>query len=183
MKTHTNTAATPHRTHLVTRTLLAALAVGTTVWALFPTPPAGTQNASAEGQTVTVAGEAPGYAIEDFNYPGADRILREQGITLKRGDGHITLTDCTTGTGLIQIMARRQTNPICFRTTGTTGWLTLEIPAVYIVKGNDYTTQVDMTVGGQEKTFDIEKNTWTAVGESADDQGREYMLMEIKTTR
>ncbi|WP_439947319.1 hypothetical protein [Streptomyces sp. BBFR109] len=41
----------------------------------------------------------------------------------------------------------------------------------------DCTTQVGMTVGDQEKPFDTEKNTWTAAGESADEQGGEYMLM------
>ncbi|MDI3424356.1 hypothetical protein [Streptomyces luteolus] len=40
------------------------------------------------------AAEMP-VAIEDFNYPGANKLLAERGITLKRGDGHITLTSLT----------------------------------------------------------------------------------------
>ncbi|MGO4463813.1 hypothetical protein AB4039_42145, partial [Streptomyces sp. M-16] len=48
-------------------------------------------DASAMG---SVADEGPGYAIEDFGYPNADKILAERGITLKRGDGHIVLADC-----------------------------------------------------------------------------------------
>ncbi len=40
-----------------------------------------------------------------------------------------------------------------------------------------------MTTGTEEKSFDIDKNTWTAVGESADEQGREFMLVEIRTTK
>ena len=40
-----------------------------------------------------------------------------------------------------------------------------------------------MTVGTEEKTWDVNKNAWTAVGESADEQGRELMLMEIRTSK
>ncbi|MGW2952746.1 hypothetical protein [Streptomyces eurythermus] len=183
MKAHGVAAAKPHHKKFVMRTLLVAMAVGAVAWGLFPSPPAGAQAGSKGSQAMAVADEAPGYAVEDFSYPGGARILQEQGIVLKRGDGHITLADCASGTGLLRIMARRQADPICFRTVGNSGWLTLEIPAVYVVRGNDYTTQVDMTVGDEEKTFDIEKNTWTAVGETADEQGRAFMLMEIRTSK
>ncbi|MBC2868008.1 hypothetical protein H1R13_24540 [Streptomyces mexicanus] len=120
--------------------------------------------------------------MEDFNYPQADKILAEKNIVLKRGDGHITLADCVSGTGQLEVWARSK-DKICFQVTGNSGWLTLEIPSVYGIKGNDYATQVDMTTGTEEKSFDIDKNTWTAVGESADEQGREFMLVEIRTTK
>ncbi|MBW5486158.1 hypothetical protein GPJ59_30925 [Streptomyces bambusae] len=129
-----------------------------------------------------VADEGPGYAIEDFGYPNADKILAERGITLKRGDGHITLADCAGATDLLEVWSRAN-DKICFRVTGTTGYLTLEIPAVFAVRGNSYTTQVDMTTGTEAKTFDVNKNAWTPVGESADEQGRDFMLMEIRTSR
>nr|WSY53142.1 hypothetical protein OG999_25455 [Streptomyces sp. NBC_00886] len=135
------------------------------------------------GTTATIADSAPGYAVEDFAYPQADKILAEQNILLKRGDGHITLADCVSGTGQIEVMARQNAETICFRVVGNSGWLTLEIPSVYAVKGNDYTTQVDMTVGTEEQSYDIAKNTWNAVGESADEQGREFMLVEIRSTK
>ncbi|MFI0807002.1 hypothetical protein [Streptomyces echinatus] len=180
MKAHVETAAKPHRKKFIARTLLSAAAAGAVVWGVLA---AGAPGGGDGGRAVSVVDEAPGYAVEDFAYPGADRILQERGIVLKRGDGHITLADCASGTGLLQVMARRQEDPICFRTVGTSGWLTMEIPAVYVVKGNDYTTQVDMTVGAEEKSFDIEKNTWTAVGESADEQGREHLLVEIRTNK
>ncbi|MBW5481002.1 hypothetical protein GPJ59_03620 [Streptomyces bambusae] len=130
----------------------------------------------------TVAEEGPGYAIEDFGYPNADKILAEKGITLKRGDGHITLADCDSTTGLLEVWSRAN-DRICFKVTGTSGWLTLEIPSVFAVKGNDYSTKVDMKTGTEAKTFDVNKNTWTPVGESADEQGREFMLMEIRTAK
>ncbi|MFJ7272001.1 hypothetical protein ACIQV3_36095 [Streptomyces sp. NPDC099050] len=129
-----------------------------------------------------IADEGPGYAVEDFGYPDADKILTEQGITLKRGDGHILLADCASGTDLLQVMSRERGEVVCFRVTGTSGYLALEIPAVHAVKGNNYETQIDMTAGADSKTFDIAKNKWTGVGESADAEGRDFMLMEIRTT-
>ncbi|MFC8914940.1 hypothetical protein ACGF5F_31905 [Streptomyces sp. NPDC047821] len=128
-----------------------------------------------------VADAAPGYAVEDYNYPQADKILAERNIVLKRGDGHIVLADCASETGLMEVWARSK-DKICFKVTGRSGWLTLEIPSVYGIKGSaGQTAQVDMTVGTEEKSFDVQKNTWTAVGESADEQGREHMLVEIRT--
>jgi hypothetical protein len=178
MKVRTTIAVKPQRKRLVARAS-GALVAGGLAWAALAS---GVQTGSG-GPAVAVADEAPGYAVEDFAYPQADKILEEQGIVLKRGDGHITLADCADGPGLLQVMARRESETICFKTVGTSGWLTLEIPAVYVMRGNDYATQVDMTVGDEEKSFDIEKNTWTSVGESADEQGREHLLVEIRTTK
>ncbi|WP_236569972.1 hypothetical protein [Streptomyces mexicanus] len=162
-------------------TVLAAAVAGALTWLAVPAGSSGAQSADNRA-TAPVAGEAPGYAVEDFNYPQADKILAEKNIVLKRGDGHITLADCVSGTGQLEVWARSK-DKICFQVTGNSGWLTLEIPSVYGIKGNDYATQVDMTTGTEEKSFDIDKNTWTAVGESADEQGREFMLVEIRTTK
>ncbi|MFB7449252.1 hypothetical protein [Streptomyces sp. NPDC056194] len=161
----------------------AALGVGALAWLAVgggnsPAPARASASASA---MVAVADEGPGYAIEDFGYPNADRILADRGIKLKRGDGHITLAACGSATDLLEVWSRAN-DKICFRVTGTTGWLTLEIPAVFAVKGNSYTTQVDMTAGTEEKTFDVNKNAWTPVGESADELGRDFMLLEIRTS-
>ncbi|WP_030816637.1 hypothetical protein [Streptomyces sp. NRRL F-2799] len=165
------------------RRVVGLAAVAAAGWLAVAQGMAGGSAGASAADAAPVAGEAPGYAIEDFAYPQADKILAEQGIVLKRGDGHITLADCASGTGLLQIMARERSGPVCFKTVGNSGWLTLEIPSVYVMKGNDYATQVDMTVGSEEKSFDITKNTWTPVGESADEQGREFMLVEIRTSK
>ncbi|WP_432133250.1 hypothetical protein [Streptomyces sp. bgisy154] len=169
------------RKRLIGRTLGAAAAAGALAWLVVTGSAQNAQQNNGGSAVKTVAGEAPGYAVEDFNYPGADQILAEKGITLKRGDGHITLADCVTGTGQLEVWARSK-DKVCFDVTGTSGWLTLEIPSVYGVRGNDYATQVDMTTGTEEKSFDVAKNSWTPVGESADEQGREFMLVEIRTS-
>ena len=178
MKAPSTITSRPKR--LMGRVLGAAAAAGALAWlAITGGVPAGTHTTAV----TPVVDEAPGYAVENFNYPQADKILAERNIVLKRGDGHITLAaTCVTGTGQLEVWARSK-DKICFDVKGSSGWLTLEIPSVYGIKGNDYATQVDMTTGTEEKSFDVAKNTWTAVGESADEQGREFMLVEIRTTK
>ncbi|MET9470284.1 hypothetical protein ABZY44_36920 [Streptomyces sp. NPDC006544] len=161
------------------RTVAAATAAGALAWlALTGAGGAVRDTTAMKG----IAEEGPGYAIEDFGYPNADKILAEQNITLKRGDGHILLANCASATDLLEVWSRAK-EKICFKVTGTTGYVTLEIPSVFAVKGNDYSAQVDMKVGEEDKTWDVNKNSWTAVGESADEQGREFMLMEIRTSK
>ncbi|GGR74373.1 hypothetical protein GCM10010269_11770 [Streptomyces humidus] len=181
MKKYSTVFVDPRRRRLARRALGAA-AVGALAWITVTTGVLGGASRQT-GSTELVVDGAPGYAVEHFDYPQADKILAEKKILLKRGDGHITLADCAGGTGLLEIMARNKTDRICFKVVGDSGWLTLEIPAVYAIKGNDYTTAVDMTVGAEEKSFDVAKNTWTAVGESADPEGREHMLVEIRSSK
>ncbi|MCH0567294.1 MULTISPECIES: hypothetical protein [unclassified Streptomyces] len=175
-------AITSRSKRLAGRVLGTAAAAGALAW-LVAAGGVQTEPSQGGGTSVeAVAGEAPGYAVEDFDYPQADKILAEKNIVLKRGDGHITLADCASGTGQLEVWARSK-DKICFQVTGDSGWLTLEIPSVYGVRGNDYATRVDMTAGTEEKSFDVAKNSWTPVGESADEQGREFMLVEIRTSK
>lgn len=141
-----------------------------------------------------MADEAPGYAVEDFNYPQADKI-RAEDIVLKRGDGHIMLAGCAGGTGQLKVPARVigispvRASKRCFQAVGDSGWLTMEIPQVIAIRGNDYVTEVDMTVGTEKKLFDIEKCTigechWTPVEEPTDGlQRRPHTLVKISTAR
>jgi len=159
----------------IRRIVGAAMAAGAVAWLAVGV-------SGTESGVASVADAAPGYAVEKYDYPGADKILAEKNIVLKRGDGHITLAACAAGTGQLEVWAHDK-DKICFDVKGASGWLSLELPAVYGVRGNDYTTQVDMTVGTEEKSFDVAKNAWTAVGESADEQGREHMLVEIRSAK
>ncbi|MEU4872413.1 hypothetical protein [Streptomyces sp. NPDC021608] len=181
MRKYSETPATPQRRRLARRALGVA-GVGALAWITVTAGLPGRSSQEANPTELVVDG-APGYAVETFDYPGADKILAEKKIVLKRGDGHITLADCASGTGLLEIMARNRADRICFKVVGNSGWLTMEIPAVYAIKGNDYTTAVDMTVGAEEKSFDVAKNTWTAVGETADPEGREHLLVEIRSSK
>ncbi|MFB7648069.1 hypothetical protein ACFC0S_14910 [Streptomyces sp. NPDC056084] len=178
MKSLSTPTTKPPRKRYLARTAVAAVAAGALTWLSLSGGASG-----ATGPAAPVADKGPGSTVETYNYPGAAKILAEKKITLKRGDGHITLVDCASGSGFIALLARKQDDPICFKTTGSSGWLTLEIPAVHAILGNDYTTAVDMTLGSETKSFDINKNDWTGVGESGDPQHREYALVEIRTTK
>ncbi|MFI1105953.1 hypothetical protein [Streptomyces melanogenes] len=160
----------------IIRTLAAALCSGALAALAFTGHTTHSSTAMA-----AVADEGPGYAVEDFSYPNADKILAEQHITLKRGNGHILLADCVSGTDQLEVWSRI-TNRICFRVTGSSGYLALEIPSVFAVMGNTYSAEVEMTTGTEERTFTVEKNVWTPVGESKDPQ-HDFTLMEIRTTK
>ncbi|WP_405697917.1 hypothetical protein OHA99_24890 [Streptomyces coelicoflavus] len=129
-----------------------------------------------------VVDESPGYVVEDFDYPQADKIYEEQGIRLKRGDGHITLATCTSGTGQLEVYSRSNAK-LCFRVTGESGWLTLEVASVYGVQTPAYDTEFEMTVDAETTSVDVPANSWQGVGASADPEGRPHMLVEIRTTK
>ncbi|GAA2986773.1 hypothetical protein [Streptomyces flavovirens] len=82
------------------------------------------------------AGDMP-VAVEDFNYPQADKVLAERGITLKRGDGHIILTsitdlvECRADPANIWVEAHTGTRKFCFHTNAKTGYLTMELPDTF----------------------------------------------------
>ncbi|MFI5868102.1 hypothetical protein [Streptomyces sp. NPDC051546] len=141
---------------------------------------AGGDGAAAQAMQ-PVADEGPGFAIEDFGYPNADKILAEKKIVLKRGDGHIVLAECG-APGLFEIWSR-DVERVCFKVSGSKGYLALEIPSVYSVKSSGYSARIDMTTGAEERSFDIPKDIWTPVGESADPQTRNFALMEIRTNK
>ncbi|MFF1909932.1 trypsin-like serine protease [Kitasatospora sp. NPDC058218] len=131
-------------------------------------------------QASAVEGPAVSAAVEDFAYPGAAKILADRNITLKSGDGHIVLADCASGSGLVHVLSRAA-NPteVCFRITGPTGYLAVEIPKVFNIRGNDRSVNATLNTAGNVTSFDIPKNVWTPVGESVGDA---TALLELTAT-
>ncbi|WP_181442571.1 FG-GAP-like repeat-containing protein [Streptomyces tateyamensis] len=129
----------------------------------------------------TAAEPVPPTAVEDFSYPGAAQILAGQNITLKSGDGHIVLADCASGSGLVQLYSRAA-NPseVCFKITGPTGYLALEIPQVYNIKGDDHAIKATLNTAGTVSSVDINKNAWTPVGEGS--ATSDATLLELNAT-
>ncbi|MCY0936901.1 hypothetical protein OTB74_22470 [Streptomyces sp. H34-S4] len=157
-----------------TRILGTATAAGVLAWAVM----AGSQASNATAEPVADTG--PGYAVEDYNYPNADKILAEQGILLKRGDGHIVLADCRSEENLLKFLARDRAD-VCFKVTGDKGFLTLELKSVHGVRTDDSgSTHLAMTAENDRVEYDIPAKTWEGVGESVD--GREHVLVEIRVT-
>lgn len=134
-------------------------------------------------EAATSPDELP-FAVEDFNYPGADEILDEWGVELMRGDGHVVLVECTSGTNLLRISARGLPRglEVCFRTTGNEGFLTLEVPRVFGVITNDSSnTHLELISDEGSAEYDIPADQARAIGESAGNG--DSTLLEIRVTR
>lgn len=137
---------------------------------------------AAPTEATAAADDLPPFAVEDFDYPGADRILEERGFLLKRGDGHIVLADCGSQGDLMEFSVRTL-GRVCFRVTGDEGYLSLELPSVYGVRtGDSTTTHLTLTADNEEQTYEIPANTPEAIGEIDDPEGRPHTLIEIRTT-
>lgn len=122
------------------------------------------------------------FPAEDFTYPQADAIEKNLGIVLKRGDGHIVLADCTSSGSLMEVYSRTK-EKVCFRVTGNTGYLSLEIPAVYGVKADAaHKAEMTLTADGSKQNITLDKAQWKAAGETSDPERRAHVLMEISTS-
>ncbi|SPE49659.1 hypothetical protein SNS2_1350 [Streptomyces netropsis] len=151
----------------------------------------------AAGSTLGPAVAAPGpaddaalpVAVETFNYPNAAKILKEQGIALRKGDGHILLADCKVSKDIVVSTGMRhpgqtESGKYCFRVTGTgkVGYLSLEIPKVFNVRAGDYSVRASVTADGKTETVTVPKNEYTPVGVGIDDQNTPTMLVELRVT-
>lgn len=94
----------------------------------------------------SLAEDVPSSIVEDFSYPGASQVEADLGIKLIKGDGHIVLADCGANPSnppadLILVQSNDFSLPdrrnFCFSTKGASGYLTMEIPKVYFVRGDD----------------------------------------------
>lgn len=165
---------------LVPRALIGAAAASAVAAAAFLTL---TVPADAT-QTGIAADELPPHAVEDFNYPGADRVLAEQGFEVKRGDGHIVVADCATD-DVLRISTYGDGYK-CFRTTGDSGWLTVAIARANGVRTNSATsTHLELTSeAGAEQVYDLGANDWEAIGSSdSESGGADFTLLEIRVTQ
>lgn len=126
------------------------------------------------------ANETMPAAVEDFLHPGAARILQEQKITLKQGDGHIMLTDCKSAHD-IMVKSRTGQKDYCFSVNAKQGYLAMEIPAAYGIWTEDYPVQAKITSGGVESVVNAPKNDYKPFGE-AGDAGQRSVLIELRVT-
>ncbi|WP_206796865.1 hypothetical protein [Amycolatopsis sp. MtRt-6] len=151
--------------------LLGLAALATTVIAA----PAGATGA-------TTADDTPPPIVETYDYPGADRILAERNITLLKGDGHVLLVDCASGGDLIIVQSYKiKGGDACFRVTGTPGFVTMQIPETYFIKGDSHTAKATLTAKSTTETVTIQPGQWTPVGESMPNHDP-AALLEIRVT-
>lgn len=127
------------------------------------------------------AGESPlSSAVETFNYPNAAKILKEKGIALRKGDGHILLADCNVSKDIQVFSTHTDEGRYCFRVTGSgkSGYLSLEIPDSFIVMVGDYAVRASVTSEGVTSTVEVPKNKQRSVGEG--EGGSPAVLVELR---
>jgi hypothetical protein len=123
--------------------------------------------ATGNASPAAPAADVPPPIIEDFAYPGAAEILRDRGILLRTGDGHILLVDCPSNIDYLIVLQSRENGRVCFDSTGYHGSLTMEIPSVYLAKGSQfpYAKLTTTTAAGVRNAMWLDPNGWTSVGE------------------
>lgn len=147
---------------------------------------AGISAASADDPPRSPEPLNPPSAVEDLGYPGADKILAEKGIKLKKGDGRILLADCDPAAQQIRVLtvgdpAAGRADTYCFRAIGSTGRLTLELPRVFGLETADHPIAADITADGRTTSVAVAKNDWASVGEGTTG-GPRSTLVELRVT-
>ncbi|MFJ4185033.1 trypsin-like serine protease [Kitasatospora sp. NPDC089509] len=125
--------------------------------------------------------------METFGYPGSAQILAARGITLTRGDGGITLTDCGKA-GSFQIKVRAITTPpnpndeVCFAAPGASGYLALSIPNAYRVSTYGRSVRASLSTDHKPtETVDVAAGGDKGIGETLDPNSRAVVL-ELRVT-
>ncbi|MFD7732915.1 FG-GAP-like repeat-containing protein [Kitasatospora phosalacinea] len=123
--------------------------------------------------------EAP-LAVEGFAYPDAAKILTDQGVTLKTGDGNVTLVDCASATGLLRVRSTPQ-RETCFKATGATGYVSMEVAGAYAIMIDNRTVKATLSTDGTSTSVDLtHKNGWNEVG-TGNNQS-EAVLLDLAAT-
>ncbi len=151
---------------------------------------------AAQGSETATSDQQPSL-VEDFAYPGAAKILADDNVLLISGDGHIVYAPCPTGqdtVGVIQVktmepVGQPPNNRVCFRVLGTSGELTLKIPAVYAIRGDGLSAgqghklKASLTTdAGVHSSVDIPGDGTAQVGIGADPTGNPTTLLELVAT-
>jgi hypothetical protein len=180
---------------LATATAAAVLGVSLGVGGAFAADPG-----EREAQDVVGAQEVLGTsAVEDYGYPNAEQIMAEQNVKLISGDGHILLTDCATPTqgdvGLLKVWTTDDqigadgVGRICFQVRAPYGFLNLEVPGVYEIRGDGLSTGAGHEVtadlrddDGKQFKVDVDPDGSTQVGMGADPDAPPTMLLRLTVT-
>ena len=135
--------------------------------------------AAASAPETAAAAEDATSIVETYEYPGAAAIFAERGILLKRGDGHLVLTDCVTGGDFVEVRSRNR-DPFCFRAIGDKGWVTLELNDAFLVfSDSEHTTVANYTVNGVSDTATVAPGGAEGIGEGTN-PGQSAVLLELR---
>ena len=134
--------------------------------------------AGAAGAGAAAAADEPPSLVEDYSYPGAAAIKERYKIDLFKGDGNIMLVDCLDRTDVIKVDSRR--GYFCFKVTGPKGYLTMLVPQVPLIQGDDnHNVVATATVGGETlEPVEIAPGEWENVG--VGEQVGQAALVELR---
>ena len=125
--------------------------------------------------------------VEDFAYPGAEAILAEHGLTVFKGDGHIAVVSSgePCAPGLIQVETMPDVEPyldyFCFGTSGARGFLTLEVPNTFLLRGGDKPVAATAKLPGEAlETYAVPANTSVAVDPGEGAESPQAILVELR---
>ncbi|GAA0386248.1 hypothetical protein [Streptomyces luteireticuli] len=141
---------------------------------------------SAAAPSVNPTGDPSlSYAVEGFEYPNAAKILKERGIALRKGDGHILLSDCSVTQDIVvntNNLDNVDRGKYCFKVTGTgkTGQLTLEIPKVISITAGNYLVQASLTSDGRTTEVGVPKYDTTVVGQGVNPTGSPAVVVKLR---
>ncbi|MFI5494256.1 hypothetical protein [Actinoplanes sp. NPDC051859] len=151
---------------------------------------AGLTFVNATGAAAENAADAPSSLVEDFSYPGADTILKDFGLKVFKGDGHITFTtrksydDGQCAANEIQVERSLDVEPYgyyyCFKTVGTTGLLTLEVPGTFGVRAGSTDVQAKAKLPEGTKTFEIPAGKPVPIDPGSDNELPKAVLVELR---
>ncbi|MGW0516165.1 hypothetical protein [Crossiella sp. NPDC003009] len=126
--------------------------------------------------------DTPPPAVEDFAYPDADKIFKDKGIRLHRGDGNIILVDCAAGGDPVKVRSRDR-DEICFKVLGSTGKLAMELDQTFAIRGNSgHKVTALVSVNGKNESVLVPQNKWIGIGEGTG-EGKFGVLLEISAAR
>jgi Trypsin len=144
-------------------------------------------------RTAAVAADTPPGTVENYLYPNAEQILADQNLRLISGDGHIVLADCATqsssGVGLLEVYTTENVgagDAVCFKVRSSTGFLNLEVPGVFMIRGDGRTTGTGHEVtadlisdAGEEITVEVDPDGGTVVGIGVDLENSPTTLLRL----
>lgn len=147
--------------------------------------------ASADNTNSTA--DEPASLVEDYSYPGAADIEQKYHVVLTSGDGHIVFADCATppdgNIGVLQVRSTETVGKdglVCFKVLGTTGRLSLRIPAVFEIRGDGrvagsgHKMKADLTTdAGQHSTVDVGGFGSVPVGIGANPNNAPTTLLQL----
>ena len=170
----------------MTRTLVRIAAVAVTSVA-----PAAARDLPAVAAPDT---PAPPSIVEDHSYPDAEGILARHGLKLAKGDGHIlfhsarTYDETECAAGLLQVEKSLAVEPYgmyyCFRTVGTTGFLTLEVPGAFGVRGGStaVTAKAQLPDGTTLPPYQVDPDERVAIRPGTGGEPPRAILVELRMT-